>query len=221
MKHTSLWQVVHCYSTCTVGGDAADIKPQLQWYHFTGVLLFIYASYHQYKCHCILASIRTGRDSNTYGLPKGDWFELVTSPHYFAEILLYTGIAMVQGFKNVWTIAPVVSTVLVVLLGARLTHEWYSEKYKEECSNRRALVPYIYWFRIWCNLNVTLFLKLWNLKRKKKIESKRMQLWLRGAALQMPVRSSHMEDCSVCAIAWLQLTHVQLSVQTLKVHSHV
>ena len=130
--------------TFVIGNDEVDTKPQLQWYHFTGVLLFIYASYHQYKCHCILASIRTGRDSNTYGLPKGDWFELVTSPHYFAEILLYTGIAMVQGFKNVWTIAPVVSTVLVVLLGARLTHEWYSEKYKEECSNRRILIPYIY-----------------------------------------------------------------------------
>jgi len=75
---------------------------------------------------------------------KGDWFELVTSSHYFAEILIYIGIAMVKGFKNVWTTAPVIMATLVLLLGTRLTHEWYTEKYREECSNRRALIPYIY-----------------------------------------------------------------------------
>ena len=129
---------------CSIGSDEADSKLQLHWYHFTGILLFIFASYHQYKCHSVLANIRTGRDSSTYGLPKGDWFELVTSPHYFAEILIYTGIAMVQGFKNVWTIVPVITTTLLLLLGAKLTHEWYTEKYREECSKRRVLIPYIY-----------------------------------------------------------------------------
>ena len=129
----------------SIGSDEADTKLQLQWYHFTGVLLFIYASsYHQYKRHSILANIRTGCDGNTYGLPKGGWFELVTSPHYFAEILIYTGIAMVQGLKNVWTIAPVISTSLLLLIGAKLTHEWYTETYREECSKRCALIPYIY-----------------------------------------------------------------------------
>ena len=135
--------VVTFYHTY-IGSDEADTKLQLQWYHFTGVLLFIYASYHQYKCHSILANIRAGHDSKTYGLPEGDWFELVTSPHYFAEILIYIGIAMVQGFKNVWTIVPVLTTILLLLIGARLTHEWYTEKYKEKCSNKCALIPYIF-----------------------------------------------------------------------------
>ncbi|XP_065918810.1 polyprenol reductase-like [Dysidea avara] len=138
------WNGPTILSQFTMCSDEADTKLQLQWYHFTGVLLFIYASYHQYKCHSILANIRTGRDGNTYGLPKGDWFELLTSSHYFAEILIYTGIAMVQGFKNVWTIAPVIITTLLLLIGAKLTHEWYTEKYREECSKRRVLIPYIY-----------------------------------------------------------------------------
>lgn len=119
---------------------------QLRWYHLCGLLLFSYASFHQYKCHAILANIRTGRKSSSeqYSLPKGDWFELVTNPHYFAEILLYTGISMVQGFRNVWTIVPVLSTTLLLLIGAKLSHEWYTEKYGELVQRRRALIPYIY-----------------------------------------------------------------------------
>ena len=121
---------------------------ELRWYHVCGLLLFSYASFHQYKCHVILANIRSGHKSETngvrYSLPTGDWFELVTNPHYFAEILLYTGISMVQGFKNVWTIVPVLSTTLLLLIGAKLSHEWYTEKYGDLVQRRRALIPYIY-----------------------------------------------------------------------------
>jgi len=119
---------------------------QLRWYHVCGLLVFSYASFHQYKCHFILANIRSGQKCNSshYGLPKGDWFELVTSPHYFAEILLYIGITMVQGFKNVWTVMPVISTTLLLLIGAKLSHEWYTEKYGQFIQRRRALIPYIY-----------------------------------------------------------------------------
>lgn len=135
---------VLCHAVTGTGVDNATI--QLRWYHMCGVLLFGYASFHQYKCHVILASIRTGRTSgNTlYGLPKGDWFELVTNPHYFAEILLYTGISMVQGLRNVWTVVPVLSTTLLLLIGAKLSHEWYTVKYGDLIQNRRALIPYIY-----------------------------------------------------------------------------
>lgn len=128
-------------------GDGVESAAlQLKWYHISGPLLFLYASFHQYKCHVILANIRTGRksDSTQYALPKGDWFDLVTNPHYFAEILLYIGISMAQGFRNVWTIAPVLSTALLLLIGAKLSHEWYKEKYGDVVQRKRALIPYIY-----------------------------------------------------------------------------
>ena len=127
-----------------VAGDGVENAAlQLKWYHISGLLLFLYASFHQYKCHVILANIRTDHKDGRYALPKGDWFELVTNPHYFAEILLYIGISMVQGFRNVWTIAPVLSTTLLLLIGAKLSHEWYKEKYGD-VQRRRALIPYIY-----------------------------------------------------------------------------
>lgn len=143
-------QTKQCFfsdSLSLTGGNMDSVVGfQLRWYHLCGLLLFGYASYHQYKCHVILANIRTGHGSNVpqYSLPKGDWFDLVTSPHYFAEILLYFGISMVQGFRNVWTITPVLSTTLLLLIGATLSHEWYTEKYGSYVQRRHALIPYIY-----------------------------------------------------------------------------
>lgn len=135
--------IVSQFATC---GDLGNEAFQLKWYHLCGLLLFSYASFHQYKCHVILASIRTVPKSRSsqYELPRGDWFELVTSPHYFAEILLYAGIGMVQGFRNVWTTVPVISTTLLLLTGAKLSHEWYTEKYGDLVQRRCALIPFIY-----------------------------------------------------------------------------
>ena len=128
------------------GDNTESVAMQLRWYHMCGTLLFTYASLRQYKCHVILANIRTGHRSNSgrYALPMGDWFELVTNPHYFAEILIYFGISMVQGFRNLLTIAPVISTTLLLIIGAKLSHEWYKEKYGDIVQRRRALIPFIY-----------------------------------------------------------------------------
>ncbi|CAJ0911790.1 1963_t:CDS:2, partial [Entrophospora sp. SA101] len=51
--------------------------------------LFIYGSYHQNILHRILASLRSNQNHSTYSVPKGDWFNYISSPHYFAEILIY------------------------------------------------------------------------------------------------------------------------------------
>ncbi|KAG0225995.1 Steroid 5 alpha-reductase 3, partial [Actinomortierella wolfii] len=72
-----------------------------------GVVLFLWASYHQHICHRILADLRPKsshqpakksdvHDSNTppaktstYRVPHGDWFDYFVCPHYIAEMLIY------------------------------------------------------------------------------------------------------------------------------------
>ena len=124
----------------------------LTWHHVFGVCLFLWASYHQNRCHRILADLRktprSERSSNgsaSYSVPYGDWFTYVSSPHYFAEILLYLGVSCVtlSGFWTDWSIFSF--TFLALVVSARATHLWYLETfdvYKK--LGRRVIIPYIY-----------------------------------------------------------------------------
>lgn len=41
------------------------IQQFLRWYHVLGIILFLWASYHQYKCHKILADLRKPTEKRT------------------------------------------------------------------------------------------------------------------------------------------------------------
>lgn len=69
---------------------------------FVGIFFFLVGNLVQFRCHMILANLRnSSRTSEAingkYFLPQGFWFELVSSPHYFAEILIYLGLNIVSG----------------------------------------------------------------------------------------------------------------------------
>ena len=75
-------------------------------------------------------------------MPRGDWFESVSSPHYTAECLLYAGLALVAGARFFSRIAPMLAAIVANLaLAARRTHAWYLETFPEYPKNRWAMVP--------------------------------------------------------------------------------
>lgn len=77
-----------------------------------------------------------------YAVPRGDWFESVSSPHYTAECLLYAGLALVAGARFFSRIAPMLAAIVANLaLAARRTHAWYLETFPEYPKNRWAMVP--------------------------------------------------------------------------------
>ena len=81
------------------------------------------------------------RTSN-YAVPRGDWFESVSSPHYAAECLLYAGLALVAGARLFSRTAPMLAAIVANLaLAARRTHAWYLETFPEYPKNRWAMVP--------------------------------------------------------------------------------
>ncbi|CAN0919034.1 Polyprenol reductase 2 [Linum grandiflorum] len=69
----------------------AFVKPilKLGWCQWGGALVFFWGWVHQHRCHQILGSLRRKRREQTddYVIPGGDWFELVSSPHYLAEMV--------------------------------------------------------------------------------------------------------------------------------------
>ncbi|KAG0474315.1 hypothetical protein HPP92_014001 [Vanilla planifolia] len=75
------------------------LKPLLNmgWCQWFGAVLFLWGWMHQLQCHAILGSLRKQRSADEYILPKGDWFEFVSCPHYLAEIIIYAGILLASG----------------------------------------------------------------------------------------------------------------------------
>ncbi|XWS42155.1 hypothetical protein CRYUN_Cryun17cG0143700 [Craigia yunnanensis] len=56
-----------------------------QW---AGAAIFAWGWLHQYCCHAILGSLREHRDRTVeYVIPHGDWVDIVSSPHYLAEMV--------------------------------------------------------------------------------------------------------------------------------------
>ncbi|XP_022741604.1 polyprenol reductase 2-like isoform X2 [Durio zibethinus] len=67
------------------------VKPmtRLGWCQWAGAAIFAWGWLHQYCCHAILGSLREHRDQTVeYVIPHGDWFEIVSSPHYLAEMVI-------------------------------------------------------------------------------------------------------------------------------------
>ena len=114
------------------------------------VILFTWASYHQYKCHSILANLRRHRSQQQnvvhkqtaidVGIPQGDWFQFVSCPHYLAEVIIYSSLLLVQ-----WTmLLPCLFVVALLSLSARQMHSWYCDKFEEYPRDRKRLIPYIF-----------------------------------------------------------------------------
>ncbi|OQR73528.1 putative polyprenol reductase-like [Tropilaelaps mercedesae] len=87
---------------------------------------------------------RTGKVVSTkHTVPSGGMFELVSSPHYFAEIMIYTSLTVVLGCFNLTWFFAVLWTYVNQIAIALLTHQWYQTKFKEYPASRRAVIPFL------------------------------------------------------------------------------
>ena len=117
------------------------------WYQYFGVVLFLWASWHQWNCHNILAKLwhsESGRTVKLYRIPYGDWFEYVSSPHYLAEILIYISFFLIQKGQNIYVGLILLFTIQNLSLGATVTHEWHHNKFKDYPKNRNRIFPFLY-----------------------------------------------------------------------------
>ncbi|CAN7012661.1 unnamed protein product [Brassica rapa subsp. trilocularis] len=118
---------------------------KLGWCQMIGAVIFLWGWIHQRRCHAILGSLRKSpSQAKEYIIPHGDWFEMVSSPHYLAEIVLYVGLLLVSGGTDVtiWLLFGFVVGNLTVAAGE--THRWYLRKFENYPANRSAIFPYVY-----------------------------------------------------------------------------
>ncbi|KFB51710.1 hypothetical protein ZHAS_00019799 [Anopheles sinensis] len=109
--------------------------------------LFYYAWFHQYRSNVILANLRkdkTGKViSQKHSLPSGDYFELVSSPHMFFEIVMYVVLFGVL-YRNTSMVYVLLWVVSNQVMNAWLTHQWYMENFPNYPKNRKALIPLVF-----------------------------------------------------------------------------
>lgn len=115
---------------------------KLGWFQWVGAAVFFWGWLHQRRCHAILGNLREGKEqADDYAIPHGDWFRIVSSPHYLAEIVIYGGLLVASGGldSTVWLLFGFVVTNLV--FAAAETHRWYKRKFDDYPNDRNAIVP--------------------------------------------------------------------------------
>ncbi|KAI3368333.1 hypothetical protein L3Q82_008040 [Scortum barcoo] len=130
-----------------LGKGTGALLSQLDWFHVAGIALFIAASLMQHQCMVLLARLRTGKSGAVETLahrePKGGWFELVSCPHYFAELLIYVSLSLVFGGLSLTWWLVVLYVLFNQALAAQLCHDLYISKYESYPRHRKAFIPFI------------------------------------------------------------------------------
>ncbi|KAG7579355.1 3-oxo-5-alpha-steroid 4-dehydrogenase C-terminal [Arabidopsis thaliana x Arabidopsis arenosa] len=110
-----------------------------------GGAIFLRGWIHQRRCHAILGSLRENpSQAKEYIIPYGDWFGMVSSPHFLAEIVLYAGLLIASGGTDItiWLLFGFVAANLTYAAGE--THRWYLRKFEDYPANRHAIFPHVY-----------------------------------------------------------------------------
>uniref|UniRef100_A0A452FA97 Polyprenal reductase n=1 Tax=Capra hircus TaxID=9925 RepID=A0A452FA97_CAPHI len=125
-----------------------NLLMQARWFHILGMMMFIWSSAHQYKCHVILSNLRKNKAGVVihcnHRIPFGDWFEYVSSPNYLAELMIYISMAVTFGFYNLTWWLVVTYVFFSQALSAFLSHKFYKSKFISYPKHRKAFLPFLF-----------------------------------------------------------------------------
>eukprot|EP00271_Cylindrocystis_brebissonii_P009324 TRINITY_DN24074_c0_g1_i1.p1 TRINITY_DN24074_c0_g1~~TRINITY_DN24074_c0_g1_i1.p1 ORF type:complete len:345 (+),score=31.80 TRINITY_DN24074_c0_g1_i1:249-1283(+) len=129
-----------------------EVAPPWHWWQLTGTCIFIWGSWHQWRCHQILRNLRQPARDNVgssagpcapYHIPRGDWFEHASCAHYLAEIVLYVGLLVISGGSDHTLWLLFLWVVANLCLAGNEAHKWYLNKFKNYPKTRSAVIPFL------------------------------------------------------------------------------
>ncbi|XLR13503.1 hypothetical protein S83_041441, partial [Arachis hypogaea] len=81
-------------------------------------------------------SLRDSRQAEEYAIPHGDWFEIVSSPHYLSEMIIYGSFVVATGGSDLTIWLLLVFVLANLSFAAVKTHRWYHQKFEDYPSSR-------------------------------------------------------------------------------------
>ncbi|XWS40118.1 hypothetical protein CRYUN_Cryun18bG0112500 [Craigia yunnanensis] len=91
---------------------------KLGWLRWTGSVIFFFGV--GFISAVVIQFLANAEQVDEYVIPTGDWFEIVSSPYYLAEIVANLGFAAAE------------------------THKWYLRKFENYPRNRFFIIPFIF-----------------------------------------------------------------------------
>lgn len=113
----------------------------MDWRFILGTLVFYMGYYINASSDHILSNLKKEGDTG-YVIPRGGLFKYVSNPHYFGEILEWTGWAILT-----WSLPGLAFAFYTFAnLAPRgiSHHKWYKEHFEDYPSERKALIPFVY-----------------------------------------------------------------------------
>ncbi|CAB3398535.1 unnamed protein product [Caenorhabditis bovis] len=126
-----------------------DLKVSIEditTYQWIGAVLFIICNIQQHEIAEKIANTRKGPRglirNYAYGICFGGWFNYVSCPHFFFEILIYLSLYFVvpTGFAYKFVLLFV---FINQIFAAEITHRWYQRTFPKYPPNRKSIIPFI------------------------------------------------------------------------------
>jgi steroid 5-alpha reductase family enzyme len=106
-----------------------------------GLVVFFCGFTVNVHCDAILRRMRS--ESKEYRIPNGSVFRFVSTPHYFGEIVEWSGFVLANRFSLASTAFLVYTMANLIPRGIE-HHAWYQEVFGDKYpKNRKAVIPFI------------------------------------------------------------------------------
>ncbi|CAG7828660.1 unnamed protein product [Allacma fusca] len=120
----------------------------LNIFHYWGLFLFMYGSFEQYRAHRQYADLRKGKGNEvatlTHQIPRGGLFEKVSSPNYWAEIIIYASLCVIFAFMNPTWNGVFIWVLCNQIVSGTMNHKWYQRTFPDYPKSRKAIIPYLW-----------------------------------------------------------------------------
>jgi 3-oxo-5-alpha-steroid 4-dehydrogenase 1 len=140
------WTLECTYTSLQAQGlcQFAAFSDQWHWHpHFlAGVLLFVTGAVINVRSDATLRRLRNN-NVKQHTIPRGGLFEYVSTPHYFGEILEWTGFCVACNF-SLASVAFVLYTAANLIPRGVAHHAWYLQKFQTYPRNRKAVLPFLW-----------------------------------------------------------------------------